>query len=90
MTRKEKTKMVNAPKTVTVPVKSATESKINWVNLGGILAVIGTWFGTSKYGLGPNEITASVTAIGVLINVITIILRTFATKSVVDLSVTKT
>ncbi len=65
---------------VVVPVKSAMTSKINWIQILGVIGMLGSFFGLPF----PAETQAAVaTSIGVVVQVITFITRTWFTKSVV-------
>ncbi len=73
-------------KTAVVDVKSAWASKINWVSLIGVIAMIGSFFGLD---LDTATQAALVTAIGTISGVITMVLRTFFTKTITPQSANK-
>lgn len=64
----------------TVPVKPALASKINWVQIFGTLAMLGSFFGLDISG---EQQAAVITTIGVAQSVITFVMRTWFTKSIV-------
>lgn len=71
--------MVDTPKTVRVDYKSGWYSKINWVQLIGFLAMIGSFFGLEVTPETQAEILAGIVA---LTTVVTAILKTWFTSTV--------
>jgi len=69
--------MANAPvpTTVTVPVKSAWLSKINWVQIAPVIAGGLTWLGVP--GVTPEMVLAIYAGVSAVVQVVTPILRTF-------------
>jgi hypothetical protein len=67
----------------TVPVKSATSSKINWVALLGPVTSMLAWWGLN---VTPEVLLAIVMGVQAGQSVITMILRTFFSKSVTPAS----
>ena len=76
------------PGSVTVPVKSAAASKINWVQVVTACATFATALtaATNMPGAQAAELTAGIAGVGQLL---TIILRTFFTASVTPSSLPK-
>lgn len=67
----------------TVPVRSPVTSKINWTQIVGMAAMLGSYFGLT---LTSDQIAATVVAIGVVQSVVTFVIRTWFTKSVTSTS----
>ena len=65
--------------TVTVPVKPAAKSKINWAQIVSVGSLALAHFG---FDLDPKTQVAVVTAIGSLTAVVTWVLRTWFNKTV--------
>lgn len=81
---------MSTPEKVTVPVKPAWHSKINWISLAGPFAslvsgLIAAW----GFDLSPEQILAIIAGIQSGQSVVTILLRTFWTRSVTPASVGK-
>ena len=79
--------MTSSPPTVTVPVKPATESKINWANAVSGIAVALTALTGGKLGLTAEQQSLIVSVLGVATPMITVALRTWFTASVTPASV---
>ena len=73
-----------ADQTVTVPVKSAAASKINWTQLAGLAASVAAYFGLN---LDPATMVQIVLGIQAGQSLLTMILKTFFTKTVTPASV---
>lgn len=73
--------------TVTVPVKPATESKINWTNAVSGVAVALTALTGGKFGLTTEQQALVVSVLGVVTPAVTVALRTWFTRSVTPASV---
>ena len=70
--------------TVSVPVKPDMASKINWTQVASILAMIAAYFGLN---IPPETLVAVLVGISSLFSVLTMIWRTWFTKSMVRSSV---
>ena len=76
------------PNTVIVPVKSAWSSKVNWLQAAGLVTTFLTGI-VGALNLDPVQ-TAQVTAlVGMGTQILTIVARTFFTKSVTTASLPK-
>lgn len=73
--------------TAVVDVKSAWESKINWVQLIGVVAMIGTL--TGLFDISAADQATIVGGILAVQGALTVILRTWFTKSVTKASAEK-
>jgi len=67
------------PEVATVPVKSATRSKINWTQGVAIVAMLLSYFG---FDLPPEQQTVIVGAIGIVSALVTWVLRTWFNRTV--------
>ena len=67
------------PSAVVAPVKSGWFSKINWTQIGGLLASLAALIGLN---VDPQTLTTIVVGIQALIAVVTMVMRTFFTTSV--------
>lgn len=67
------------PDLVQVPVKPATQSKINWTQ---VVAIASTVLALVGFDLDASEQVAVVTAIQVVSNLVTMVFRTWFNKSV--------
>lgn len=65
--------------TTNVPIKSPWTSKINWTQLIGIGTTIAALFGLH---LPPEQLVAVITGVQAAQAVVTVIIKTFFTKSV--------
>ncbi len=72
--------MQSAGSLVTVPVKPAVTSKINWTAMLSAAAMLASYFGLN---LSPEQVGGVVTTIGVGSQLLQFVFRTFFTKSVV-------
>jgi len=69
---------------VFVPVKSAWASKINWVQVAGILfSAAAAILGGGYVGLTPSQTATALATLNMVQGVVTIILRTFFSENVV-------
>jgi len=75
------------PTTVAVNVQSAAASKINWANIISAVAMILSYLTGGKVGLTPEQQAALAVTIGLISNLVTVILKTFFTKTVTPSSV---
>lgn len=67
-----------------VPVKSAWASKINWLQIGGVVLGAATAIlGGNMIGLTPEQTAKAVAVINFLQGAITVVMRTFYSPSVV-------
>ena len=73
-----------ADQTVTVPVKPAAASKINWTQLAGLAASVAAYFGLN---LDPTTLVQVVLGIQAGQSLLTMILKTFFTKTVTPASI---
>lgn len=81
----ERTKaMATNFKTITVPVKKAWASKVNWAQIFGFAATVLTALG---YTVPPEIIPMAVAVVATVTQFVTLILRTFFSPDVVDQSV---
>jgi hypothetical protein len=77
--------MVSATaKSATVPIKSATQSKINWTALVGPALSALAYFGLK---LDPQQAIAVIAGIQAAQSIVTIVLKTYFTKTVTPDSV---
>lgn len=67
--------------TVSVPVKSALASKINWLQLIGLASTIATGV-VGAFNMDPVTATKVTAAVAMAVQVATFIARTFFTNSV--------
>jgi hypothetical protein len=72
--------MTDTPQKVVVPVESATKSRINWVQAAGIISSVAAFAGVGN--LDPVQISQVIIGIQALVALVTIVLRTFSTRSV--------
>jgi len=71
--------------TTLAPVKSAWASKINWLQVAGVLFGAATAIvGGNMIGLTPQQTTEVVAGINLVQGIITVVLRTFYSNSVVE------
>lgn len=75
-----------ADSTVTVNVKPATESKINWTQIAGIVASVAAYFGLN---LDANQLVEVILGIQAAVAVLTVIFKTFFTKTITPVSAAK-
>jgi hypothetical protein len=82
------TKVVNAieasPNVAVVPVKSGWASKINWVQAGGMFASVMAFFGLD---VPPDTLAAIIAGIQAAAALVTVVMRTWFTRSVTTKSV---
>ena len=76
-----------APTTVAVAVSPATSSKINWTQIISAAAMLLSFMSGGKIGLTPEQQAAVAVTIGLLSNVVTVIFRTWFSKTVTPASV---
>lgn len=72
---------VTAP-VVTVPIKSAWLSKVNWTQAVSGAAMVLTFVSGGAIGLTADQQAALVVVIGVIGNVVTWVMKTFFTNTV--------
>jgi len=82
--RVTKTNVSGEATEVAVPVKSSFLSKINWTNFTGIIAGLLAYFGLN---IPEAVLTEVILAIGTITQLVTMVFRTFFTKSVTTASV---
>lgn len=69
-----------------VPVKPAVASKINWLQIAGIGASVAAYFGLD---LSAADLAAVIGGIQAVVAVVTVVMRTWFTKSVTTESAAK-
>lgn len=74
------------PETIRVPMKSATESKINWVQIAGVLASLAAFFGLN---VDPATLASVIVGIQSAASLLTVVLKTWFTPTVTPASVGK-
>ncbi len=65
---------------VVVNTSPATSSKINWTQIGGIVASIAAFFGLKD--LDPTQIAAVIMGIQAAQSLVTIVIKTFFSKTI--------
>lgn len=71
---------------VTVPVKPAVESTINWTQIAAFGASAAAWFGLN---VTPETLAAIILGVQAVQTLVTVVLKTFFTKSVTPASAAK-
>lgn len=72
---------------VTVPVESATKSKINWLQVVSTGSMLASFLFGPKFGLTTEQAGAIAVTLGTIADVVTWVLRTWFTKSITPSSV---
>jgi hypothetical protein len=74
---------------ITVPIKSAWASKINWTQAVSAFAMLIGWASGNAIELSADKQTAIVVTIGVIGNIVTWIMKTWFTTTITPSSAAK-